>query len=80
MAMGGETVSAKKDKIKKALSAIGCESLSVEWYPLGMAIEMQGRTGGWIVDEFCPIGHNVDEALDYIARFPESLKNRTDVI
>lgn len=59
-----------RKKIRRAFAELGLGIESIEWEPIGMCIEMQGREGGWSVwlDEESGGGHvmgyNVDDLID----------------
>jgi hypothetical protein len=63
-----EEVSRNERRIRDSLAAIGHEPESVRWEPIGLCYEMQGRSGGWMVNDE-PIGLNIDAALATIAEF-----------
>lgn len=62
-------------KIHDALEAIGYSAADVHWEPIGRSLEMQGPMGGWFVDDE-PIGYNVAQALEFIARRPSRFSER----
>ncbi len=44
---------------------------SLKWIPVGKCMEMQGREGGWILNDFTPIGLSTKEAADYLNECPD---------
>jgi hypothetical protein len=62
-------MSRSKKKILDALKTIGHEPRDVHWEPVGVCFEMQGRSGGWFVDDE-PVGLNADQAVATIKEFP----------
>lgn len=55
-------------RIRKAAAAVGVEITSVVWEPIGMAFEMCGPEGGWIVNEGEYLGYNVAQVIADIQR------------
>lgn len=64
-------MSRNEKRIRDALAAIGHAPSSVRWEPVGKQMEMCGREGGWIVNDFHPVGYNVEQALATIKEFPQ---------
>lgn len=44
---------------------------SLHWEPVHRGAEMQGYGGGWILNDFTPIGLSTKEAADYLDKHPE---------
>ena len=61
-------MSRNEQKIRQAAESIGKKVHSIRWEPLGPSFEMMGRSGGWIVNDEA-IGHNTDEAVEFILRY-----------
>ena len=64
-----------QNKIAKALMEIGCYAKSIEWEPIGISFEMQGRSGGWLINGES-IGLNIDQALNFIREHPGYFQER----
>lgn len=44
---------------------------SLKWTPVGKCMEMCGREGGWILNDFTPIGLSTEEAAKYLDEHPD---------
>lgn len=57
----------RNEKLIRAKCAeLGIEVESLRWEPIGPAVEMCGYSGGWILNEFDPIGLSTKEALEHL--------------
>lgn len=59
-------MSRNEKRIRNALAAKGIKVKSLKWTPVGQMMEMCGREGGWILNDFNPIGLSTEAAIKLI--------------
>lgn len=57
-------MSRNEKKIRKLAKELGIEIESIKWKPWGLAMEMCGPSGGWIVNEGEFVALTIEELLD----------------
>ena len=67
-------MSRNEAKIRSACDKHGVVVDSLKWEPVGGAVEMCGLSGGWILNEFLPIGLSTADAIGYVERFHASME------
>lgn len=60
-------MSRNEKRIRDALAAKGIKVKSLTWTPIGQMMEMCGREGGWILNDFNPIGLSTNAAIKLIS-------------
>lgn len=56
--------------IRETCQSLGITVDSLKWKPIGKAMEMCGREGGWILNDFYPIGLSTEEAIKHLRECP----------
>ncbi len=68
-------MSRNEKRIRDVCAKLGIYVGSLRWEPIGMAMEMCGREGGWILNDFDPIGLSTEEAIDYLTESPSHFES-----
>lgn len=67
-------MSRNEKRIRDKCTELGIEVESLRWEPIGMAMEMCGHSGGWILNDFDPVGLSTEEALANLPAHARYLK------
>lgn len=59
-------MSRNEKRIRDACKEAKIKVKSLVWEPITRGCEMEGPYGGWLLNEFDPIGYSTDEAIERV--------------